>query len=438
MEDNKKEQLNSSVDISNDTSSETKNQTVDQPVDEFVVYKPEDDAELTKKERELSEKLISDSAEKVMENKSSKGRLFNICCFAISVVILVAILLYQSNTFGVHDISKSIFEGIKYRYIFLIFGCFAFIMLFDSLRTHVLLYKSTKIHRPILSYKSTAICRYYDCITPFSFGGQPFQVFYLNSRGVKAGIASSVPLAKYLFAQITFCLISLIMLIVGASYYGDSSGVVVTFSIISLVISFLFLFLIVFISIDKKFMPKLIMSISKFLQKIKLVKDHKITFTKTMRSLLEHQRSIKYYLKSFWTTCFVTLLSVGMVVLKGCIPYFIYLLLIKGQAEATFFVVFCKFIICELATMFIPLPGGSGMAEISFTALFTTLFLGDNAGYLFWALLIYRIASYYIYLLQGFVISLYDIIWGDKLNEKFKKGKLIELQIKAKNKQIKR
>ncbi len=405
--------------------------------DEFVVYRAEDEVQLTEKEKELSEKILSDSTEKVMENRSSKGKIFNICCFALSVIILVVTLLYQSNKFGVHDINKSLFDGIRVRYLFYIMGAFLLIMLFDSLKTHVLLYKSTKIHRPFLSYKSTAICRYYDCVTPFSFGGQPFQVFYLNSRGVKAGIASSVPLAKYMFSQVAFCIISLVMLCIGHSYYGSSSGVVITFSIISLILCFLFLFGIMFISMSKKLAPRIFMGIINFLGKIKLVKNPRVTFTKTMRTMLEYQRSIKFYIKSFWTTFIITILSVGMIVLKGCIPYFIYLLLTPGQAEATFIVIFSKFIICELATMFIPLPGGSGMAEISFTALFASLFTGGNEGFLFWAVLVYRISSYYIYLFQGVVISLYDICVGDKRNEKFKNGKLIEMQLKAKAKRNK-
>ncbi len=434
MANNEDLQLNNNINATDDTQSKANvDNTFTKLEDEFVVYRAEDEAELTAKEKELSERILSDSKAKVMENRTSKGKVFNICCFILSVIILVVTLVYQSNTFGVHSIDELLFEGIKYRYIFYIMGAFALIMLFDSLRTHVLLYKSTKLHRPFLSYKSTAICRYYDCVTPFSFGGQPFQVFYLNSRGVKAGIASSVPLAKYMFSQVVFCVISLIMLCIGASYYGDSSQVVVIFSIISLVLCCLFLFAIIFISMSKKLAPKMIYGIIKFLHKIKIVKNPTLSFTKTMRTMLEYQRSIKFYLKSFWTSLIVLLLSIGMVVLKGCIPYLIYLFL-AGGVEVPFIEIFSKFIICELATMFIPLPGGSGMAEISFTALFASLFTGDSAGFLFWALLIYRIASYYIYLLQGVIISVYDLCIGNKRNEKFKNGKLIEMQLKVKAK----
>lgn len=403
---------------------------------EFVVLKNDyDEQHISKTEKELSEKILTDSTEKVLENRTSKSRIINICFFIVSIFILVGTLVYQRNQFGISDITESM-EDLRYRFLIFIVIVFVVVMLFDSLRTHVLLFKATRLHRPFLSYKSTAICRYYDCITPFSFGGQPFQIFYLNSRGVRAGIASSVPLAKYIFSQISFCLISLIMLIVGVTHYNQEIEVVVTFSIISLCLSIIFLFAIIFLSVSKKIAPKMTMGLINVLHKLKLVKNPKLTFTKIVRQLTEYRRSIIYYLKSFWTTFFTFLLSVLIIVLKACIPYLIYCFLVP-QATVEFTLVFTKFLLCELATTYIPLPGGSGMAEISFNALFASLFLNET-GAIFWALLIYRIATYYSYIIQGFVIILYDIAWGDKKNKKFKETKLIEMQLKANKKYLHR
>ena len=175
---------------------------------EFVVLNGDfDEKHISKTEKELSEKILTDSTEKVLENRTSKSRIINICFFIVSIFILVGTLIYQRNEFGISDITESMTD-LRYRFLIFVAVVFVLVMLFDSLRTHLLLFKATRLHRPFLSYKSTAICRYYDCITPFSFGGQPFQIFYLNSRGVRAGIASSVPLAKYMFSQISFCLIS--------------------------------------------------------------------------------------------------------------------------------------------------------------------------------------------------------------------------------------
>lgn len=398
---------------------------------EFVVYKDSyEEQNVSQQEKELSQKILIDSTEKVLENRTSKSKIINIAFFILSIFILVGTLIYQRNKYGVSDITS--LKGVKYRYILYIFIVFVLVMLFDSLRTHILIFKATKLHRPFLSYKSTAICRYYDCITPFSFGGQPFQIFYLNSRGVKAGIASSVPLAKYMFSQISFCIISLVMLIVGVTKYNESVQVVVTLSIISLCISIFFLALIVFLSMSKRVAPRITMSFIKLLHKLKIVKNPKLTFTKIIRQLTEYRRSIIYYLKSFWTTLFTFALSILIILLKASIPYLIYCFLVPDP-NVSFTLIFIKFLLCELASTYIPLPGGSGMAEISFSSLFASLFL-DSSGSLFWALLIYRIATYYLYIIQGFGIIVYDLVYGDKKNKRFVETKLIDMQLKANKK----
>lgn len=77
----------------------------------------------------------------------------------------------------------------------------------------------------------------------------------------------------------------------------------------------------------------------------------------------------------------------------------------------TYFEIFARIILCDLVAHIIPFPGGAGMVEFSFTAVFSSLFAD---GTLFWAMLFYRIVSYYSYLLQGISIIVYDFFIGDK------------------------
>ena len=74
----------------------------------------------------------------------------------------------------------------------------------------------------------------------------------------------------------------------------------------------------------------------------------------------------------------------------------------------------CGCIICDLATGFIPLPGGSGAQELSFNALLGSIF---PEGSLFWAVLFWRILTYYMYILQGAIYLLISSIYN-----KFKKS----------------
>ena len=55
-------------------------------------------------------------------------------------------------------------------------------------------------------------------------------------------------------------------------------------------------------------------------------------------------------------------------------------------------------ILCELCTSIMPLPGGTGMAEISFDALLKNWF---SVTLFPWALLIWRILTYFVYIIGG-------------------------------------
>lgn len=413
----------------NDNLISKKAVTTEAVEEEFAVYKDEN-VDSIECATQTDVAVLKETEEKVKSQKSNKSRIINLVFFCISIAVLVVILLYQYRKYGIKDVAELFKENVHFKGVVFILLVFLAIMFLESFRTWLLILKATKISRPVISYKSTAICRYYDCITPFSFGGQPFQIYYLSTRGVNTGVATSVPLAKYMYSQISFCLIALIMLIVGSGMWGTKSNLVVWLSIVSLIISVVFLLLIIFITLSKKVASRLIIGFIKFLSKIKLVKNYRKTSRVVYRSLTEYQKSIRFYLKDFWTSLLAFISSAGVVLLKALIPYLIYVML-SENVEVGFSIIFCKFIICELATMYIPLPGGSGVAEISFTALFSSLF---SDGLLFWAMLIYRIASYYIYILQGALVIIYDIAVGDKRDKKYKDTKLVELKIKVQHK----
>ena len=66
----------------------------------------------------------------------------------------------------------------------------------------------------------------------------------------------------------------------------------------------------------------------------------------------------------------------------------------------------------DLSSSFFPLPGGTGLNEISFSAAFIAV-MGPTQ-YLVYVLLAWRFFSYYIYLLQGICILSYDVAYGNK------------------------
>lgn len=376
----------------------------------------DEDIKIDINESDINKDAVEKAEEQLREQKSKRGKWFTAVFFVVNLIVLAGVLLYQYNNFGVKDLDTFLVENKNFKFLIFAFITFFVIMLLETLRNYMFLLKSTKLHRPILAYKSAAIHRYYDSITPMATGGQAFELIYLKSRGVKSGIATSIPFAKYIINQFAFVSLAIVLLCFNGWVLDDGAKFTTVLAIITLVVITFVVSFIIFLSISKKFAPKLILAILKLLQKCKLVKDYNVTFQKIMRFVLEYQRCIKYYASSFWTLITAFISAYGIYVCKALIAFFIYCAF-NGFNTAVFTTIFTKVILCELVVKLIPIPGGSGLSEISFTAIFISLF---NNGSIFWALLIWRLLDYFAYLIQGGVILIYDFVYGNRKNAKLK------------------
>ena len=83
--------------------------------------------------------------------------------------------------------------GENYIFLLCALGCFLLVLVFKGLKRAVLLNATVKRHNNVfLGIKSAAICKYYDCITPFGSGGQPMEIMYLRKHGIPTSVASGV------------------------------------------------------------------------------------------------------------------------------------------------------------------------------------------------------------------------------------------------------
>ena len=99
--------------------------------------------------------------------------------------------------------------------------------------------------------------------------------------------------------------------------------------------------------------------------------------------------------------------------------YFVVRAFVSGGDSATFgFLLAClaKYYICYMASCYIPLPGGTGLMEITFIFLFGIVV----QDYIVWALLVWRIISYYFILIHGFSQEMVQITKNLIANKKKK------------------
>ncbi len=354
----------------------------------------------------------------VTKEKSKKKKLWSWLFVLLNIVVVGGILWYQLA----HNEVKS-FDGLlalNPDWKFLVFAVLLVIasQFLDSSKTCHLLYYSTHRFRPFLSYKSTGLCRYYDALSPMSSGGEPFQIFYMKNRGVRGDVATSIPIVKSLFWQISYVVIGIFLLTFNAKAYISSAPIVVTIAWISIICNLAVLLVILLLSVSKRVGPRIVIGILKLLSKMHIIKNYQLTFRKVMRFVINYQNCMRAFASHFFTVLFQILLASVEIFVSALVPYFIYRLFVPVPVVSMLDII-TKTIICNLVSLIIPIPGGSGTAELSFLAMFTGLFPEGTA---VWAMLIWRTLTHYSVIIRGISITIYDAVYGNKKSDRLVKS----------------
>ena len=358
-----------------------------------------------KKEKPISNEFVKNA-------KSTKvdKRWVSLTFLIINILVVVGIFVYQFTTGEVVSLVELFKLAPYYRYLFLSLGIFFLINVLDALKFGNLIRRSTGHVRPFLSYKTQALGKYYDCITPLNTGGQPFQMVYLKKNSIKGDVASAIPFVKFFLWQVAWNIICFSILIFNGGNYVGNSHIVQIIAWISLALNFSLLSLIITLSISKRIAPRIVMWILKLARKLHIIKDSKETFKKVFRLVAGYQESFKLLSKNWFQALYHIVLNGATIILNCSLGYFIYLAF-NIDGGFGFWEIVTSFLICELATGLVPLPGAAGAAEISFAAVFAKYFAKNT---LVWAMLFWRIFTYFAYIIQGVTIVIYDYAYGSK------------------------
>lgn len=393
---------------------------------------------LTKKESKKIDKTSQNSIAPHEDDKKTKRkkRLLSLLYLGINIVVvaLAVTVMVATSSEDPGEAAGAIFT-VNGWYVLLALATFAGAMVLDQLRIAILMKKTTGRFRFKLSYKVSALGRYYDVLTPLSTGGQPFQVVYMTKYGINAGQGVSIAMGKYIFNQIIYFLCATFFLFSNLSLSNmtgfDAKGVVAlktaqTFGWIGYAICAIVIITIVFISFNKRAGTGLVVGVLKLLSKIKIgkfkvVKDYKASFRSVMKTVNVWQGTMKEYSKSVWVILGNLLTSLAYFLVFYSMPFFIYCAF-GGEPSLNMLVeIITIAILVDLSSAFNPIPMGTGTADLSFGAMFGLLLI--NAGLAsakVWALLIWRALFYYIYIVQGLGIISYDYLIGNKRREKYK------------------
>ena len=131
-----------------------------------------------------------------MEKKKKSIWLNLLVVFIILVIMLVIVLI--NNDVG--EIAKAI-RTCDVKYMMLALICIIVFVLFTSFSLMQLVILKKKI-RFIDSFNIANCALFYNGITPFASGGQPFQVYYYTKVNVKTDESTSVIMINFIIHQL--------------------------------------------------------------------------------------------------------------------------------------------------------------------------------------------------------------------------------------------
>ena len=318
---------------------------------------------------------------------------------AVVFVLLNAIVLFFTarNDFSKEapPISGAPFQGRNLLFLFCAIGCLLLAIAAETTKFLLMMHRLGERVSLRTAFETTVLGKYYDYITPSGVGGQPFQIWNLHAKGYSSGAASAMPLASFVMMQFGFVLIALLVFIF-------NNGAVDTVAIriaayVGLVAYMIVPIMIVLSAISPAASAKVVNYFVKIGAKIRIIKRPEHTAARAENALLRYSDSLKTIAKSPALLVALFLFSVLYQASLCSIPYFV-VHMFGGRLGFVQSLSMCVYV--YFSVTIVPTPGNAGAAEGSFYILFNQL---DTSG-LFWAMLIWRFLTYYVFLVMGLLI----------------------------------
>ena len=331
-----------------------------------------------------------------------KNRLWlNILVVALILIIMIVIIFVKND-------AKEIFNAIKQaevKYILIALGFIIIFILFTAFSLMQLVALKKKI-RLLDSFNIANLANFYNGITPFATGGQPFQVYYYTKVNVKTDESTSVLMMNFIIHQFVLSVFGIVAIIMYYDRLIVESNTAFRVAVwIGLSINVIILLLLIFISLFRP-IKKVFMGLIGLIFSIKFLRKHKESMIeKTNNYFDKSQESFKELFHHIPTLLASIIYKIISLIAYFMVPYFIFKALhVDVKASQIIFIIWMTAFAFVIMS-FMPTPGSSGGAEWAFQEVFASSFAmtsGASAS----AILIWRFFTYYLVMILGAVSAI--------------------------------
>ena len=318
----------------------------------------------------------------------------------LNIVILIIITLLVLY-FSLKDNFKETLNQIFTMNVWYILICLILLVLFWLFRSYPIYTFCKKINKDfkyLSAVQLTLRTQFFNAVTPFATGGQPYQIYHLKQLGIDYASSTSVVIQNFIVYQIALVSLGILALISNQIFDIFKNAEVLQHLIaLGFIINALVIILLFVVAFSKKLNKVIINFGIKVLTKLRIVKDKEKKlkewdeyinrFNKCANILLEDKK--------------IFILNILCNFFALCCHYLIPLFVLYSMGNFTAFTAGVSIISCAYIMIigsFVPVPGATGGIEFGFVQFFGNFITGSKLSAM---MLVWRFITYYFGMIVG-------------------------------------
>lgn len=287
------------------------------------------------------------------------------------------------------------------KWLLLAFIMQALQIIFEVLSFHQVLKSYKKDYHLKKTLSLSLMSKFFNGITPFSTGGQPMQVYFLNKDGLRVTKATNAILQNFILYQTALITIGIVAILLNAqnNYFAQNpllrKLVILGFLVNTLVMVVLFI-----ISFNNKFNKKIVESIINILTKLKIEKNPEEAKNRWLERCNDFHEGATFIKKHKWLCLKGFIYNILALIFFYSVPFFV-IKALNQTITLDLLIVLVATSYVAIMGAFVPIPGASGGIEFGYLQFFGNFISGSLLSA---SLLIWRAITYYIPMIIGAIV----------------------------------
>lgn len=333
--------------------------------------------------------------------------------YKINIIILIIISFIVMYFALKDDFNTTIKYLATVNLLWIGVGILAFVLylIFQSLSLHIFMKgidKNYKLKDTILLILSA---QFFNAITPFSSGGQPFQMYLMKKQGIKLTDSGNVLLQNFIGQQLSIIIMGTFSIVINKVFnIIPQDNMLRKIVVIGYVVNIVVLLILFMLSYAKKTNTELFNKILNFIFKFKFIRNKNDLKEKLLNKIDEFYEGSAYFKKNISKLLRATLYNVIGLVFYYIIPLFVFFSI--GEVSS---ITILESIVCSgytyLIGSFVPIPGGTGGLEYGFIQFFQGFTVGATLSA---CMILWRFITYYF----GMIIGAISLLFYKRREEK--------------------